>query len=146
MFVPSLSWQDDRLKYKTARKGAFFAPPLLARHPPQLTLPLLRCSQHSYPLRENGLFSSFPYVCPEPVLAKISRLYTNGSKRPFSHTALIRAVFAAKAKVALDREQAAAAHRQNDEPTRGGADGALCKATHLPFLSAFPVFVPSLSW
>eukprot|EP01046_Picozoa_sp_COSAG06_P028149 COSAG06_NODE_2520_length_6728_cov_2.725449_6_plen_113_part_00 len=72
--------------------------------------------------------------CPEPVLAKISRLYINGSKRPFSRTALIRAVFAAKAKVALDREQAAAAHGQHDEPTRGGADGAL-QENASPFLS-----------
>jgi hypothetical protein len=27
---------------------------------------------------ENGLFLSFPYVCPEPVLAKSSFLYING--------------------------------------------------------------------
>jgi hypothetical protein len=27
---------------------------------------------------------SFPYVCPEPVLAKCSFLYINGSKMPFS--------------------------------------------------------------
>ena len=26
----------------------------------------------------------FPYVCPEPVLAKCSFLYINGSKMPFS--------------------------------------------------------------
>jgi hypothetical protein len=26
---------------------------------------------------------SFPYVCPEPVLAKWSFLYKNGSKMPF---------------------------------------------------------------
>ena len=29
------------------------------------------------------LFFSFPYVCPEPVLAKSSFLYINGSKMPF---------------------------------------------------------------
>jgi hypothetical protein len=29
------------------------------------------------------LFLSFPYVCPEPVLAKCSFLYINGSKMPF---------------------------------------------------------------
>jgi hypothetical protein len=32
---------------------------------------------------ENGLFLSFPYVCPEPVLVKRWHLYINGSKRPF---------------------------------------------------------------
>ena len=37
-------------------------------------------------LRENGLFLSFPYVRPEPVLVKRSFLYTNGSSRPFSRT------------------------------------------------------------
>ena len=36
-------------------------------------------------LQENGQFLSFPYVCPEPVLAPRSLLYINGSKRPFSH-------------------------------------------------------------
>ena len=35
-------------------------------------------------LRENGLFWSFLYVCPEPVLVKRLLLYTNGSKSPFS--------------------------------------------------------------
>jgi hypothetical protein len=30
-----------------------------------------------------SLFWSFPYVCPEPVLAKCSFLYINGSKMPF---------------------------------------------------------------
>jgi hypothetical protein len=34
-------------------------------------------------VRENGLFLSFPYVCPEPVLVKYSFIYTNGSKGPF---------------------------------------------------------------
>eukprot|EP01046_Picozoa_sp_COSAG06_P038103 COSAG06_NODE_4368_length_4327_cov_2.873463_5_plen_141_part_00 len=38
-------------------------------------------------------FLSFPYVCPEPVLVKRSHLYinigyTNGSKRPLSHTSV----------------------------------------------------------
>ena len=36
-------------------------------------------------LRQNGLCLSFPYVCPEPVLAKSSFLYINGSKRPLFH-------------------------------------------------------------
>ena len=31
-------------------------------------------------------FLSFPYVCPEPVLAKCSFIYINGSKMPFSRT------------------------------------------------------------
>jgi hypothetical protein len=30
-----------------------------------------------------SVFECFPYVCPEPVLAKCSFLYTNGSKMPF---------------------------------------------------------------
>jgi hypothetical protein len=30
-----------------------------------------------------SFFMSFPYVCPEPVLAKRSFIYINGSKRPF---------------------------------------------------------------
>jgi hypothetical protein len=30
---------------------------------------------------KNATFLSFPYVCPEPVLAKCSFLYINGSKR-----------------------------------------------------------------
>ena len=29
-------------------------------------------------LQQNGLFLSFPYVCPEPVLVKCSFLYING--------------------------------------------------------------------
>eukprot|EP01051_Picozoa_sp_SAG22_P034890 SAG22_NODE_16082_length_333_cov_0.760684_1_plen_66_part_10 len=32
-------------------------------------------------LQENGLFLSFPYVCPEPVLVKRSFLYINGYKK-----------------------------------------------------------------
>ena len=33
---------------------------------------------------ENGIFfECFPHVCPEPVLAKSSFLYINGSKMPF---------------------------------------------------------------
>jgi hypothetical protein len=32
---------------------------------------------------KNGFFSSFPYVCPEPVLAKCSFLYINGAQMPF---------------------------------------------------------------
>jgi hypothetical protein len=34
---------------------------------------------------KHGLFGSFPYVCPEPVLVKYSFLhfYLNGSIRPF---------------------------------------------------------------
>jgi hypothetical protein len=31
------------------------------------------------------LFLSFPYVCPEPVLVKLSFLHINGEKRPFCH-------------------------------------------------------------
>jgi hypothetical protein len=38
-----------------------------------------------FALRKNGLFWSFSYVCPEPVLVKSSFLYRNGSKRPFSY-------------------------------------------------------------
>jgi hypothetical protein len=30
-----------------------------------------------------SFFECFPYVCPEPVLAKCSFLYINGSKMPF---------------------------------------------------------------
>eukprot|EP01046_Picozoa_sp_COSAG06_P055648 COSAG06_NODE_10294_length_1708_cov_1.897452_1_plen_214_part_00 len=42
---------------------------------------------HGRHLRKTRLcFECFPYVCPEPVLAKRSHLYINGSKRPFSHT------------------------------------------------------------
>eukprot|EP01046_Picozoa_sp_COSAG06_P036509 COSAG06_NODE_4031_length_4641_cov_24.869661_3_plen_265_part_00 len=37
-------------------------------------------------IRNAGLFLSFPYVCPERVLVKISFLYKNGSKRPRSLT------------------------------------------------------------
>ena len=38
--------------------------------------------------KQNGRLSPFleccfPYVCPEPVLAKCSFVYINGSKRPF---------------------------------------------------------------
>eukprot|EP01046_Picozoa_sp_COSAG06_P060271 COSAG06_NODE_12759_length_1333_cov_2.100486_3_plen_232_part_00 len=36
-------------------------------------------------LRQNGLFVSFPYVCPEPVLAKSSFLDINGAKSPIFH-------------------------------------------------------------
>ena len=33
---------------------------------------------------KNGIFfECFPYVCPEPVLAKASFIYINGSKMPF---------------------------------------------------------------
>jgi hypothetical protein len=33
---------------------------------------------------KTAFFLSFPYVCPEPVLAKRSFLYINGAKMPFS--------------------------------------------------------------
>jgi hypothetical protein len=35
---------------------------------------------------------SFPYVCPEPVLAKCSFLYINGSKMPFFFAGNLTAV------------------------------------------------------
>ena len=35
-------------------------------------------------MRNATLFLSFPYLCPEPVLAKRCILYNNGSKRAFS--------------------------------------------------------------
>jgi hypothetical protein len=35
-------------------------------------------------VRKTASFLEFPYVCPEPVLAKCSFLYINGSKMPFS--------------------------------------------------------------
>ena len=41
------------------------------------------CVSYSSTLQENGLFLSFPYVCPEPVLVERSFLCINGSKRPF---------------------------------------------------------------
>eukprot|EP01046_Picozoa_sp_COSAG06_P020396 COSAG06_NODE_1490_length_9281_cov_6.074820_4_plen_121_part_00 len=34
-------------------------------------------------VRKTAFFLSFPYVCPEPVLAKCSFLYINGAKMPF---------------------------------------------------------------
>jgi hypothetical protein len=43
--------------------------------PPYYTIDSVRKTAH--------LFLSFPYVCPEPVLAKCSFLYTNGSQMPF---------------------------------------------------------------
>jgi hypothetical protein len=36
-------------------------------------------------VRNATLFWSFPYVCPEPVLAKSSFLYINGAKMAFSY-------------------------------------------------------------
>jgi hypothetical protein len=35
-------------------------------------------------VRKTASFECFPYVCPEPVLAKCSFLYIDGSKMPFS--------------------------------------------------------------
>ena len=35
------------------------------------------------PEAKRSLFEYFPHVCPEPVLAKCSFLYINGTKRPF---------------------------------------------------------------
>jgi hypothetical protein len=35
-------------------------------------------------VRKTSFLEWFPYVCPEPVLAKCSFLYINGSKKPFS--------------------------------------------------------------
>jgi hypothetical protein len=37
------------------------------------------------PFDKTGFVLSFPYVCPEPVLAKSSFLYINGAKSPFFH-------------------------------------------------------------
>ena len=36
-------------------------------------------------LQQNGLFLSFPCVCPESVLVNSSFSYINGAKRPFFH-------------------------------------------------------------
>ena len=38
---------------------------------------------HFVPDLRNGLFLSFPHVCPEPVLVKRSLMYKNGQKAPF---------------------------------------------------------------
>jgi hypothetical protein len=39
--------------------------------------------------RKRHSFLSFPYVCPEPVLAKSSFLYKNGAKMAFSYLAAV---------------------------------------------------------
>jgi hypothetical protein len=47
---------------------------------------------HRIHLQQNGLFLSFPYVCPKPVLVKSSFLHItpviNGFKRPFCYRAI----------------------------------------------------------
>ena len=48
----------------------------------------------SHAVGKRHLFLSFPYVCPEPVLAKRSFLYINGSKMPyFAGTRFILVLF-----------------------------------------------------
>ena len=42
--------------------------------------------QHTTWCEKRHLFGVFPYVCPEPVLAKCLFLYINGAKMPFSRT------------------------------------------------------------
>ena len=57
MFVQSLSWQKDRFYIKMAQKDRFYSPQLLGA-------PLLQD-------RHTLFFERFPFVCPEPVLAKM---------------------------------------------------------------------------
>jgi hypothetical protein len=54
MFVPSLSWQNDRFDTLIAQKWRFSQ---------GIRRPEARCGKRH-------LFLGFPYVCPEPVLAK----------------------------------------------------------------------------
>jgi hypothetical protein len=72
------------------------------RRPPCLDRPG-REARHRYLLphrcvRKTASFLSFPYVCPEPVLAKCSFLYINGSKMPFfaGDQNLIQAIHSAR--------------------------------------------------
>jgi hypothetical protein len=71
-------------------------------------------------------FLRFPYVCPEPVLAKYSFLYVNGFKRPFSRTDV------------LGRELDAHVLRKLQH------SAFACRNVSFP--STPPMFVPSLSW
>ena len=48
-----------------------------------LDAPALRDRRIAAEVRKTASFLSFPCVCPEPVLAKCSFLYINGSKMPF---------------------------------------------------------------
>jgi hypothetical protein len=66
------------------------------------------------------VFLSFPYVCPEPVLAKWSCLCINGAKRPFWSTEICHV------KVG----------RGTPRTTEGKRH----------FFWVFPMFFPSLSW
>ena len=62
----------------------------------------------------SALFWSFPYVCPEPVLAKCSLLYINGSKRPFSLSQRTGAIEAYITTGASSTGGGAARSRPND--------------------------------
>eukprot|EP01046_Picozoa_sp_COSAG06_P049376 COSAG06_NODE_7589_length_2449_cov_18.841769_2_plen_191_part_00 len=69
--APSLSW---------LKRDAFFAPPA----PPLLaSAALISAARAETPTKNATLVSTFPYVCPEPVLAKWCILYKNGAKVAF---------------------------------------------------------------
>jgi hypothetical protein len=79
-FSPCLSWarlgKPIIFEYKMTQKMRF-----LTCH----SRPFLRI-EHIHQLPENAnLFECFPYVCPEPVLAKWSFIYKNGQKAPLSY-------------------------------------------------------------
>eukprot|EP01046_Picozoa_sp_COSAG06_P057580 COSAG06_NODE_11271_length_1534_cov_49.620209_1_plen_231_part_00 len=86
-------------------------------------------------LRKTPLFfGCFPYVYPEPALAKCSFLYINGAKSGgFTHPSLgdLRQLAGCGCARHLHREAAELAHPLRENGT---------------FLSGFPMFVPSLSW
>jgi hypothetical protein len=103
MIVPSLSWQLMTSHEETHRnQGAVFAPAVAQC---RLQAPFVsNCPSRAGPepssasrsavswrpphLRKWSSFLSFPCVCPEPVLVKRSHLCINGSKLPFSYSAV----------------------------------------------------------
>ena len=70
MSVPSLSWQIL----------GFVASNGIAKKTFHRTTTPSISSELMEPIRKRHSFLSFPYVCPEPVLAKLSFIYINGAK------------------------------------------------------------------
>jgi len=125
------------------------------------------------PFKKTVFFLSFPYVCPEPVLVNRSFLYINGSKKtaaflvaPCSDAtrSFVKTGFGYSWELEAERFcrtvwSEAKVQRWAGDPAPTTVDAwlprgtayqcpipAIQKSMVAPFFSAFPMFVPSLSW
>jgi hypothetical protein len=97
--------------------------------------------------KQTACFSTFPYVCPEPVLAnmfgfdyRVGRWFLRKKGKPFALPVETERMLRLLSPCGWGGAGAP------PPPAWQGVEGSESEETRSLFLSAFPMFVPSLSW